>query len=405
MKLLFVNQYYWPDSAATAQVLCDLCEHLAAHGHEVHVLCSRGSYDVGSSQTQRTPHYELRRGVHIHRVAATGFAKRNVLGRVTDYATFALSLALRFWCTAWRYEAVVTLTTPPLVGLLATPVRKLSRVRHVCWVMDLHPDCEFALGVMNPRKLSSRILLWLNDLHLRGATACVALGEHMRARLLSKRVQPRRVVAIPVWGHDAPAASAQQIEALRSDLGARQKLLVMYSGNAGLIHTFEEVCAAMRELAHDPRFAFVFIGGGRRLREVQAFAQQHRLANVAFRGYFPREQLGVTLAAADVHLVTLRPGMEGVAVPSKLYGVMAAGRPVLFVGPEACETADDLRTHRCGLSVAVGDTAGLLAALRRLAADHHLRRDLGDAARAAYESTFNPAAQCEAWRRFLETLA
>lgn len=394
MKLLFINQYYWPDMAATSQMMSDLCEHLAAHGHEVHVLCSRGKYDDGTHEGL-PPRYEVRNGVHIHRVTATGFGKRSMLGRIADYASFHLLIGIRTLLSIRRYDAVITLTTPPLIGLYAA----VSPARHICWVMDLHPDCEFELGVFKRTSLLPRLLDWLNGLHFRRSRHCVVLGPHMARRLEAKGVKPDQLAVIPVWGHDL---TIEDSTALRAEWGLEGKFVLMYSGNAGLIHTFDAICEAALMLRDDSRFAFLFVGGGKRADDVRRFKEAHDLPNIQVRGYVPREQLGQSLTMADAHLITLRDGMAGVAVPCKLYGILAASRPALFVGPAACETADTIHQHDCGRTFATSDAQGIVNTLRELADNSDLGRRLGHNARTAFEQSYNKHACCEQWRKLLE---
>jgi colanic acid biosynthesis glycosyl transferase WcaI len=398
LKLLFINQYYWPDYAATAQVLTDLAEALAARGDEVHVLCSRGKYDDGSGVPRSLLRHEERRGVHIHRLTATGFGKRTKLGRVLDYLSFHLLIGLRILLTGWRYDGLITLTTPPLVGLYATPVKWLARRRHICWVMDLHPDCEFELGMVRRSNPLARLADWLNGLHFRHADRCVVLGDYMARRLRDKRVPAERITAIPIWGHAASGLPDDaQPNPLRRQWGLEGKFVVMYSGNAGLIHTFDAICQAALRLRDQERIVFLFVGGGRRIAEIQAFGQRHALANIRIMPYVPREHLGQSLALGDVHLISLREGMAGVAVPSKLYGIMAAGRPAVFVGPQACETADAIRAAPCGRTVGAADADGLAAALTELADNPDLRRRYGAGARAAYQEHYRPEVCVRQW--------
>jgi len=408
MKLLFINQFYWPDMAATSQMMVDLCEQLATHGHEVHVLCSRGQYDAGTRAGQRAARHEVHNGVHIHRVTATGFGKKSMLGRVLDYASFHLLIGLRTLLTGGRYDAVITLTTPPLIGVYATILRRLTRTKHLCWVMDLHPDCEFELGVFQRNALLPRLFDKLNAMHFRHANRCVVLGDHMARRLTDKGVSPDRLSVIPVWGHDFTDPDQQwstpQASPLRRELDLEGKFVVMYSGNAGLVHTFDAVCAAALRLADDPRFVFLFVGGGRRLDEVRAFQAKHNLENIRVRGYFPREQLDQSLTMANVHLITLRDGMAGIAVPCKLYGIMAAGRPSIFIGPDSCETADAIREFECGAALKTDDADGLIRTLLDLVADPAYCASLGRNARMAFDNRYNPNHCAALWREMLETV-
>ena len=401
MRLLFVNQYYWPDVAATSQMLTDLCEHLAQQGHDVNVLCSTGQYDNGTSTPVKPARRQSHNRVNIRRVRATGFGKRSMLGRIVDYLSFHVAVGLRVLLTGKRYDVLVTLTTPPLICIYATAVSRLSlgQVRHICWVMDLHPDCEFALGMLRRDNPLAYLLDWLNGLHFRRADRCIVLGKHMAQRLIEKHVDPERITKIPVWGHDLAQEDTKAFEPSSTD-----KFVVMYSGNAGLAHTFESICQAMLTLKDDQRFAFVFAGGGRRMRQIRSFAEQHSLENVRFEDYVPRPQLASWLALGDVHLISLRAGLAGMAVPSKLYGVMAAGRPAVFVGPRSCETADTIAEADCGRTFDVDDSDGLVEFLNALADDPVERRRLGNNARIAFEQHYQRQTCCQQWMPVLEEL-
>ncbi|MCC6579291.1 MAG: glycosyltransferase family 4 protein [Phycisphaeraceae bacterium] len=401
MRMLFINQFYWPDMAATSQMLSDLAQRLAARGHEVHILCSRGKYDDGTANA-RSPRYEVHHGVHIHRVAAAGFGKASMIGRMIDYLSFHLLIGMRTLLAGWRYDIIVTLTTPPLIGVYATLAKHLFRVRHVCWVMDLHPDCEFELGVFSRKSLLPRVLDHLNGMHFRHADRNVVLGSCMKHRLLDKHVREDKLATIPVWGHDLVTEDST---ALREQLGLTGKFVVMYSGNAGLAHTFDAVCEAALRMRDETRFVFLFVGGGKRMDDVRRFAEQHKLTNVVMKSYFPRENLGQSLTMADAHLITLRPAMAGVAVPCKLYGIMAAARPVLFVGPRNCETAQAITRWNCGKVIDPDDATSLVAAIRQLADDASLGQRQAAAARQAYEQQYNAEACAAMWSRLLEELS
>ncbi len=403
MRVLFVNQYYWPDYAATAQQMSDLAEHLVEHGHDVTVVCSRGQYADGSGAP--TPKRQTHRGVRIRRLSAPGFGKAGRFGRIIDYAGFHLLTGLWMLLFGWRYDVIVTLTTPPLIGLYATFVRWLSfgRVRHVCWVMDLHPDIEFELDMWSPRHPLYAALGWLNDLHLRHADACGVLGPCMGERLRDKRIGPDRIEVISVWnraGDVEPMPAADST--LRREHGLTGKFVVMYSGNAGIIHHFDAVCQAMLTLKDDDRIRFLFVGSGRRLDEIRAFVDEHRLTNFLHLPYQPREQLGDSLAAGDVHLVTMRPRMQGTAVPCKTYGIMAAGRPILFVGPADADTAVQVREGDMGYVLDVADADELIRTIRKLADDPELVQHLGRRAHAQFLEHFERTTCCNQWMRLLE---
>jgi glycosyltransferase involved in cell wall biosynthesis len=393
-RVLFINQYYWPDHASTAQHLTDLAESLAARGYEVHVLCARGRYVPGTS---RPPASELHNAVRIHRVPATSLGRRSTLARMTDYLSFyarALARALMLP----RFDAVVTLTTPPIIGLIGTILRRLKGSRHVYWSMDLHPDASLALGRMSRDHPVVAALAWLSDAVYRRADRVVVLGPYMAGRIAAKGVRPDRIAEIPVWSRrDEIYPLPRSGHPLRAQLGLADRFVAMYSGNLGLAHSFEEIVGAARRLRDRPEIVFLVVGDGPRLAEVREARRAEGLENIRFLDYFPREQLHASLSVADVHLISLRREMVGIAVPGKLYGAMASGRPTLFVGPERCESADAVRQAGCGLTISLGDADALVAGLTRLADDPDLAAQMGRRGREAFLARHERTPCCALW--------
>jgi len=360
VSLLFVNQHYAPDVAATGQCLADLAEHLASDGYDVEVLASRTHYGPGHLDA---PAREVLNGVRVRRLAATGFGRGTHVGRLLDYASFYVAVLLTL-LVGRRYDGVVFLTTPPLIGLIGRVARAVRGQRYAIWSMDLHPEAEIAAGMLRERSLASRLLARLDASAYRSADFVVDLGSHMRQRVLQKGVSPARVHTVHVWGGRRDANVARGVSPLARHLAIEDRFVVMYSGNAGIVHDFDAIFEAMRELRDDPRIFFLFVGGGPRRADVEAFAARERMKNFAYHDYFPRELLSHSLSVADVHLISLRHAFAGISVPSKLYGAMAAARPVLFVGPTACETADAIREARCGVVVDPADGGAVPAGAR-----------------------------------------
>ena len=229
--------------------------------------------------------------------------------------------------------------------------------------MDLHPDASLALGRMSPRNPVVRGLRWLSGLVYRQADRVVVLKPYMADRVELKGVAAGRIETIPVWSRrDEIYPIPRGSNALRKSLGLGDAFVVMYSGNMGLAHSFDEFVEAARRLRDRSDIVFLFAGAGPRLDEVKAAQRRDGLANVRFLDYVPRAQLHMSLSMADAHLISMRPEMSGIVVPGKLYGVMAAGRPAVFVGPGHCESADTIRAAGCGITLERGDVDGLVAA-------------------------------------------
>jgi glycosyltransferase involved in cell wall biosynthesis len=401
-RVLFINQYYWPDHASTAQHLTDLAESLAARGFECHVLSSQSRYEPGEP---RPPAYEVREGVRVHRVPATSHGRRSTWTRLVDYLSF-YSLALVRALTLPRFDVVVTLTTPPLIGLVGTALKRLRGTRHVYWSMDLHPDASLALGRMSQKTLFGRLMFRLSGFVYRSADQVVALGPYMADQIALKHVAPERIATIPVWSRrDEIYPIPQATNSLRRALGLGDAFVAMYSGNMGLAHSFDEFLEAARRLRHMPGIVFVFAGSGPRRSEVTEAQERDGLTNLRLLDYVPRSQLHVSLSLADVHLISMRPEMTGIVVPGKLYGAMAAGRPAVFVGPEHCEPADAIRSAGCGFTVSPGDALGVVRALELLAADPSLRRRMGERARSTFLAHYEQQLCCRTWCELIAKLA
>jgi putative colanic acid biosynthesis glycosyltransferase WcaI len=391
LRILLLNQFYSPDGAATAQMLGDLGASLAAAGHRVTAVCCDRSY---ARPDHVYPRRETIDGVTIERVPSTGFGRASSPGRLFDYATFLIGAFVRM-LFGRRPDVVVALTTPPMIASVALLVRRLRKFRVVFWSMDVYPDIAFELGTIRRESLAGELTTEIGRFILRDADLTIALGETMAARL--RRAGARRVEVIPTWA-DEKAITPRD----RHDSAGR--FVILYSGNLGLAHEFNTVLDAARQLEGAmPEARFVFIGGGPRLAEVRAAAGS--LGNVEFHDYVERARLGETLTSADVHLVTLRPNMAGLLVPSKIYGILAAGRPTIYVGPDEGEIAEVLRDGNCGVRVSNGDVEAFLQSVRSYASDPDLRSRHGENARAIFERRFTREQSLRLFRDAVESVA
>jgi glycosyltransferase involved in cell wall biosynthesis len=377
VKVLLLNQYFHPDLSATAQMLTDLAEDLAASGLEVTALATRGSYLGGGALPARDEH----KGVAIRRLWATSLGKRSLVHRGLDYASFYASAALAL-ATMPRQDVVVALTTPPLIAAAGLVARSLRGSRLVYWVQDLYPEVAVAFGVMSPGSPAARLMGAVSRAVLSRADAVVALGEAMRERCVAAGARPDRTAVIPNWADGAAVRPVPHEEnPLRAELAGDARCLVMYSGNMGRGHDLGTLLEAARRLRHRRDVAFLFQGDGARRAEVERTAAG--LSNLRLGPYQPRERLAASLSAGDLHLVSLDPPLGGLIEPSKLYGVMAAGRPALFVGPAGSEVARTLTREGCGAAFENGDAEGLSAAIAALADDPARREEMGRRAREA----------------------
>jgi colanic acid biosynthesis glycosyl transferase WcaI len=405
LRLLFVNCYFWPDFSATAQLLSDLTEFLAAVGHHVEVLASPHLY--AAKAPARLPREEIHRGVLIHRLASPNTRGSKFAARWVAASLFNLAAARWIFHHTENWDAVITLTDPPLLGAACALPLLLSRrpVKRLCWVMDLCSDCLFALGVLRPTRPIGALLEAVSRFELRSAHAIVCLGPCMRDRLLLKGLPPHRLHVLGLWSRaDQLHPLPPHLNPLRRELGLLDRCVVMYSGNAGRLHTFTALFHAMLELRHEPQLEFVFAGGGSRLPEVEAFVRRHRLLHFRRLDYAPRHLLNQSLGLGDIHVVCLAEGMTGIAVPSKLYGIMAIGRPTLYVGPPDSSVALQIQEAQAGYCFSPQDGPGLAQAIRSLAHDPAERSRLGMNGRSFFLAHHEMILCCRRWEELLRTL-
>jgi hypothetical protein len=391
MALIFINRFYWPDEPATAQLLTDLAEGLAATGERVTVITSHnGRADL--------PGEELHQGVHILRVRSTRWGQKNLAGRTLDFTAFSLGALVRLARIARPGDTVVVMTDPPLLAILATPLARWRGARVVHWVQDIYP--ELATALTDAKWL--QILRPLRDRAWRRAVTCVVPGDDMAAYLAGRGVE--KIAMIPNW---APAGLTPRppgaADALRDAWGLRGKFIAAYSGNLGRVHDLMPLLDLAAALQAETDIVFVFIGDGAQRNALEIAAQKRGLNNVRFFPAQPRTQLAETLALGDVHFVTLRPGCEPLVFPSKLHGIAAIGRPVLLVGPRDCALARLVTGHGMGAAFTREETALLAETIRSLHGDPARQRAWSEAAEEFHRETGGVERAVADWRKLLHT--
>ncbi len=390
-RVIFANRVYWPSTAATAQLLTDLAEGLAVRGWPVEVVAT----GVGDT---------TRNGVTVHRTGAGG-EHAGMISRARNYRRFLRDASAKIAAIARSGDILVAMTDPPMLGAaIAQAAPPGARVIH--WIQDIYPEIAAAhFGFL--ASLALEPLRRKRDTAWTTAAACVALGEDMAALVSEQGVLRSRISIIPNWAPrelHAPAPD-RDVTAQRERWGLADKFIVAYSGNLGRVHEFNTLIEAAAKLRNDPQIVFLFIGSGARFDGIARAARQRTLANIRLIPAVPRAMLATSLRAADAQLVTLLPAYRQLVYPSKLAGVLAAGRPVVFVGPADSEIARLLRQTGCGSAFLPGDATGLAQGIRRLADEPTLRATHSSQARNLYEARFTGDAALEGWDALLRRVA
>jgi colanic acid biosynthesis glycosyl transferase WcaI len=326
--------------------------------------------------------HERRNGVRILRANSTRFSPRRFAGRAANYLSYLLSAALAS-LSLGRHDVIVSLTDPPILGLVARWAARRTGARFVFLVEDIFPDVAVLLEDFRNEAVN-RLLDRINRHVLAKADAIVALGPRMRRRLVEEKgADPAKVVVIHNWTDCEAIQPGPKDNAFSREHDLVNRFVVMHSGNVGLSQNLEVVLDAAGRLRARPDLVFAIVGDGSTRRALEAEAARRALENVLFLPYQPKERLDESFAAADVFLVSLKPGIEGYIVPSKVYGILAAGRPYIAAVDPSCEAAEIAREYRCGAVVPAGDAEALAASVLALSANREETAAMGRRAREA----------------------
>jgi glycosyltransferase involved in cell wall biosynthesis len=387
MRLLFFNRSFHPDVEATGQLLTELCQDLAAGGYAVTVVAGR-PYNMARFGSWWPVQREQFGAVTILRAFNPRLNKRHFLLRILNlFSYFCFSFIAG--CFAHRPDVVVVETDPPVLGLVALFFARLYRAKFVFYLQDLYPDIGVALGQLR-LPLLIKTLDFITRLTLLHADRVVVLGEDMKRRLAMKGYQCwDRVVVVPNWVDTRVIQTLAGPNRFRQQHQLDGRFVVMFSGNLGLSQSLDTVLEAAAGLRDEERVRFVFIGEGAAKAGLVEKAKREGLSNVQFHPYQPKEQLSESLGAADVHLVTLRRGLGGLIVPSKVYGIMAAGRAFIAAVEDDSHVAEIVRTHHCGRLIPPDDSVQLRQAITWALEQPAALREMGQRGRAAAEQDFD----------------
>lgn len=400
MKLIFVNRFFHPDISATAQMLSDLAFGLAAQGAKVLVITSRLRYD---DEDEHLAEGEITKGVRVLRVWTTRFGRASLSARMVDYLSFYLFASFALAWRARRGDIVVVLTDPPLICIPISVVSFLRGAHLVNWAQDIYPEVAGRKKIRIARGIFGLALRILRTCSLRLAAVNVVIGERMARQVRGLRgASGVAVEVIHNWANgDAIVPVPSAANPLRDAWDLAGKFVLEYSGNMGQAHEFETMLGAAEKLVDRPQFVFLFMGGGYYRGWIENEARVRKLSNIRFKPYQPRESLSQSLGVADLHLTSLLPSMEGLIVPSKIYGILAAGRPTLHVGAADGEIAAILESAKAGFTVPPGNTTLLVQRILELASTPALVAALGLNARRAFEQLYNQRIAYGHWARVL----
>jgi colanic acid biosynthesis glycosyl transferase WcaI len=401
MKLLVLNLYYPPDTSATAKMAAAFIEPLAQK-HNVILICGRPSYDPTDRRSWRLSRTEQINDVRVIRVGSTDYPRTRMRRRVFNYLSYvALSVPRALFA---QCDVVLAMTDPPFEGIVGAFVAMLKRKPFVYNIRDMYPDMAVGGSIVKPGAMA-RVWEKLHRWALRRATRVIVLGEDMKSRIAAKGVSPDRIDIVrdgvetmsSSISTSASTFDADVIRAIRADF----RFVLLHAGNLGFYGAWETLIAAAHELQNDG-VGLIFVGDGAQRSRLQELAANS--PNIRFLPFFPSTKISSVLAAADAHVITIKRGLEGVVVPSKMYGILAAGRPIIAIAPKETDAAALGARENFGCSADPDAPEEVVAIVRSLLNDPTRLASMGAAARSA-APRYTRAAEIQKFAAILESAA
>lgn len=376
LKILIINQYYPPDTSATAEYLQKVVKVLSERHHFVKVLAGRPSYAPIETHPWYFHRREVNNKVVIERIGSTAYSRFRMIGRILNYFSYLFLAFLR--ALTIKADIIIAMTDPPITGVIGALVALLKRSIFLYSIQDLHPDMALASGMV---KKGFLVNLWekIHRWSLHQAQTIFVIGNDMRQRVIDKGVDSKNIQVIR---HGAPeryrhiSQNNPVIQNIRGDFS----FVVIHAGNIGFSGAWETILKSAKLLEND-KIGFVFIGEGADKSRIQTIAAQCK--NIRFLPYYLSEDLPYVLSAADIHIITIKKGLDGLVVPSKLYPILSAGRPILAVAPKNSDLARIVTSFNCGINVDPENPAAIVTTIKDLRNDSVRLKEMSISAAAA----------------------
>jgi len=404
-RVLILCQLFYPELVSTGQTLTELCEVLIDLGIDIEVVC--GPPTILDGRT-KVPRYLEYKGIKIKRVWGTRFPKLTFIGKFINQVTYALSVFFHL-IFDFSKRPILVVTNPPFLGAICAMLRVFGGKSYIYLVFDVYPDTAIKLGVLREKGIIAKLWDWWNRIILKHASAVIVLGRCMKEVIVSKGKGTNslsdKIHLIHVWSDDRLIQPVERKEnPYIKKWNLEGKFVVIYSGNMGRFHDMETIMEAAKELKENKYILFLFIGEGYKKKWMEEYVNKWKLTNCQFHTYADRKDLGISLACAHVGLVSLTAGQEGLSVPSKTFGILAAGVPVIGIMSQTTEIALIIEENNSGIVVEPGDVKGLVNTILKLYTDRDLREKMGQNGRTAIDKKYNLKAAAMKYKHIIESL-
>jgi colanic acid biosynthesis glycosyl transferase WcaI len=399
-NLVLVTQVFHPNTQSTSLLLTDLALHLQSDDIDLTVVCGCANL----SDNLFADRYEDFQGIKIHRCGVPVDLKRGMLQRLVSYVSFLLHAGWKLLFLPQK-DIMIGVSNPPFLSIFLMVVSWLTNAPYHFIIHDMYPEGLVAVNKISEKSWITALWRKLNDFSYRYASKLVVLGRDMKDLVLQNyTVASDKIVCIPNWSLTAiDSPTPFEENELAHELGLQDKFVVQYSGNMGLWHDIDTFVRAAAKLQTNQNIQFLFIGNGIRQKQAQQLAHDLELKNIIWMDFVPKEQLSMSLTCAHVALISLQAGLEGIAVPCKLYGILGSGRAILAQVPAKSEIAYTIVEENCGFVISPGDVEGLVEKMEQLAKDQSLTREMGINAFQACKSKYTIKSVVEQFELLLKS--
>lgn len=388
LKLSIVNQFYPPDYAATGQFIQELAAQLVELGLDVRIFTGQPGYAFSKASA---PAIERSERLHIKRSRTTRFWSKRIRGKTLNGLLFFFRAGLHLVKAGWRGDVLLLTSAPPFLPILGYLAHLCFGVSYICLIYDLYPDVAVALNVVAPQHWLARLWDLFNSQIWQRSSGIIVLSSTMKERAIAKCPEITDKISVihnwadPNWIQPLPKSENW----FARQHGLADRFTVLYSGNLGRCHEIDTILDAAAKLQQDP-IQFIFIGDGAKHTECGEKVQQLGLQNCRFLPYQEKHVLPYSLTAGDVSLVSIAKDLEGLVVPSKLYGILASGRPVAAICEAHSYLCQLLKEADCGSTFVQGDSESLAEFLRFLSLNPQKAEQMGRSGRRYLKLHFTP---------------
>jgi len=401
--LIILSQYFYPDIASTGQLLTELAEDLKKYNYNIKVYTGKPSYYKSIKKCDKKGIY---RGINIYRVSATRFNKNIIIGRLCNFLSYFFSVSFKLLFSKDRYPLLIV-SNPPFLSVLGFLLKKNRNQKYIYLIHDIYPDIAIKIGYLKKNSIIVKIWRKINYQVLKEADEIIVLGEYM-AETLKKiylNLDKDKIKIIHNWADEKiilPIKKEENWFAKKYNL--IDKIVVLYSGNIGLFQDLKTIIRAAERLKNYDDIIFLFIGDGGGLYELKEMVKNCNLTNIKFLPYQLKKYLPFSLTSSDISIVTLEKGVEGLAVPCKIYGILASGRAVLGLIGENCEVADIISNANCGFRMEQGDVNALVEKIKYIYENPEILKTMGENSRRYFERHFTRSQMTRKYYEILKSM-